>query len=112
MQKLESDFTIMINEKCWKDYVRRGTFGMERLEVIEIVQRIENDLVNIIAEINGLNVCQGPWSREYLMNWRDKYEEAIEACRRFLSFDKCEHCLFNKLWSLNLDHYAFALDNY
>lgn len=84
---------------------------MDRLELVEIVQRLANIFRELLEDvIHNLAWRQGPWSEEYLITRRDMYNEAIHACKLFLNNDSCRQCLLSKLRSLELDDYAFILD--
>lgn len=43
---------------------------------------------------------------EYVNDWKDRYNNAYLACRKYLESECCKQCLIEKLISLELDQYV------
>lgn len=86
---------------------------MQRLEMIEKVQRLSRHFLELREDAESLITCNNVfYSIGYLEDKIEQYREAFMWCEKFLRSECCKQCLIFKLRSLDLDHYATDLYDY
>lgn len=86
---------------------------MQRLEVVEKVQRLSSRFLELRQDAESLITCNNLfYSIDYLEDKIEQYHEAFLSCEKFLRSECCKECLIFKLRSLDLDHYAIDLYDY